>query len=98
MLLWSKETPVEAGWYWWRLLKTREPRCVHVRMDLTNKLAVYGIHGDSVRGLYVTTVGGEWAGPLPEPKNGDEPLEFTEPRFLNALLAGNPQMQHPSQI
>lgn len=54
---WTKRTPSEMGWYWWRPSLGFLPTVAHIRNDWL-LLAGEG------RGQLPESVGGEWCGPL----------------------------------
>ena len=60
-LRWAKEPPKEPGWYWWRWCRGAELVPLYVR----DGLIVEYPHQSLVR---VVDLGGEWAGPIPEPE------------------------------
>jgi len=61
--VWSKDRPKVAGWYWWRHGGCDRVRYVHsVKDNLLRVEAPDGWFDD------IDTVDGEWAGPLPLPR------------------------------
>ncbi len=64
MLTWTKQVPVEPGWYWMRCNygDEREPRIARVR-DYAGDLAIGNSH---LRG-WTSLERYEWAGPIPLP-------------------------------
>lgn len=67
-MTWTKEQPTQAGWYWYRRPISRHskwgklPAVVEVTPDL---LACGWCH--------VANLDWQWAGPIPEPEDGEEP-------------------------
>lgn len=60
---WSKETPTQPGWYWYRISKGSYP--IIERYDMA-------AHGLALweNGRILPISPGEWAGPIPEPEEG----------------------------
>lgn len=62
-LQWTKEPPTTPGGYWWREKQEKRPRIVDVGQAAGMYLAF------TPKGLCkVNELDGEWAGPLPEPR------------------------------
>ena len=78
-LKWTKEPPQEEGWYWIKLFYefNTEKRIVYVQELVTGSIgALYftdgdGIFTDGESIIDVEHVSAEWAGPIPEPEDGD---------------------------
>lgn len=69
-LVWSKQVPTEPGYYWWRDEDDHELVCVRQVMPGL-KCEHREVDSDcrTVVGMFrVSEVGGEWAGPIPEPQ------------------------------
>jgi hypothetical protein len=68
-LAWSKEPPTLAGWYWHRRGDDFVPQCVRVRSeDGQPFLPLFAHFAGSGVLTPLEQVGGEWCGPLEEPK------------------------------
>lgn len=63
-LAWTTEPPTVPGWYWWRWHKGAEAIPLEVREGLIVEYPRRTLRA-------VADIGGQWAGPIPMPK--DEP-------------------------
>ena len=68
-MIWTTKKPRKAGWYWYRHEHVDECiECVQWKVWSLSKnqkrLAAIGTAGHT----FIHTYGGEWAGPIPEPK------------------------------
>lgn len=64
---WTGEAPTVAGWYWWREDESDEWLPWEVfPVEETECWALY-MHTEAGTMCPVSTVGGQWSGPLPEP-------------------------------
>jgi len=82
-LIWTKEKPVKAGWYWLRGLD--EVSIVQVRMG--GELYVVPSGWDDTYAL--RNVDGEWAGPIPEPREAEAAPAYEDP---------SPTLLHPKPM
>ena len=64
MMNWTTQKPTISGWYWWRVLG--QPTGSIVQVD-TETGTVSSSGTDEYR-LLMEIVGGEWFGPLEQPK------------------------------
>lgn len=59
--MWTTQKPTESGWYWWR-----------GESDLNALICFVASNGGVMLVMFapstVDRMGGEWAGPIPEPK------------------------------
>lgn len=60
-LRWTTEPPKKPGWYWWRWCKGAELNPLYVRDGLIVEYPRQSL-------THVAGIGGEWAGPIPEPE------------------------------
>lgn len=60
-LTWSPEKPTVPGWYWWKGAVSGKVACLPVVEQ--DGLLLAGLHNFH----NVEVMGGEWAGPIPEP-------------------------------
>lgn len=67
-MIWSKETPTQLGWYWWRRSKFNNKRPLQIIEDseLTGQLMTK--RWVAILDRDPLTMSGEWAGPIPEPE------------------------------
>lgn len=71
-LSWSEELPTEKGFYWWREKTDAPPFVRKIYVHVFDRWPgapdwVYQmIDGSEVK---VKDIGGQWAGPIPEPKD-----------------------------
>lgn len=65
MLKWTREQPVEPGWYWFRANDPhRAPVVVEVARHATGMLMARRVQGQIIPPWLLE---GWWAGPIPEP-------------------------------
>jgi len=81
-LIWTKEKPVKAGWYWFReigdivsIVKVREDKGI-----LYTQSSVW------YAPFMVRDSGGEWAGPIPEPREASVSVTELRRRVHAAVL------------
>lgn len=69
-LCWTKERPTTPGWYWWRAWRggTAVVTEVCYSIPVTGEKRLYAQFVDCTKALYIDQFEGEWAGPIPEPK------------------------------
>lgn len=64
MLAWDSRKPTKEGWYWWRWDQhDPEPDIVRVWRWKDSLMANWGETDEAI-----STIGGQWAGPLEPPK------------------------------
>jgi hypothetical protein len=63
---WTREVPVEPGWYWFYVKKSDYFNIFRVSRDKENNLYVVGQQGDTVEDF-----SGYWLGPIPIPEKPD---------------------------
>ena len=63
--VWGKERPTVAGWYWWRFDSASPKDMVHIMICRDGSLAEISNNGGM---LAHCNFSGEWAGPLPLPR------------------------------
>lgn len=68
---WTKQTPTQTGWYWWRQDSSKPAAVVYLAGKL-ECLQVFSFHSHPA-----VSMGGEWAGPLRPPAG--EPIENQKP-------------------
>jgi len=61
--VWTKEKPTKEGWYWWRSGDIVGIHVLEFDGDEGGELVCMTTDGDTIEEM-----GGEWAGPLPEPR------------------------------
>ena len=66
-LTWTDEPPTKEGWYWYRPSTSRESGMRFVADDLYVHWVAAG------KWIPVAEFSGQWAGPIPEPKERSEP-------------------------
>lgn len=64
-MIWTTEKPTKPGWYWWRREKGFIPSFLHVTTDHLKGTGFFIVGAYTVR---FQNIGGEWAGPIPEPE------------------------------
>jgi len=68
--VWTKEAPVEAGWYWWRENELAEMEAVRVELSMVG-LSCFDADDFEREFTSVTRMGGEWWSiPIPLPVPG----------------------------
>ena len=68
-MIYTTQTPTQPVWYWWRNEYKRAARLLEI-----TDAHIKG-HGFFVVGAYtksMVAIGGEWAGPIPEPTERDD--------------------------
>ena len=74
-IYWTTKTPTEPGWYWWRRCDKIVPSMVYVTRESVVRPAprdnwiVLFPHGKE---MGVAECGGQWAGPILEPKESKD--------------------------
>ena len=63
---WTKDSPVEPGWYWWRV-KRDDAEVIRVVTHDAGLRLQSEFYND-----LVTKCAGEWAGPIPEPQETED--------------------------
>lgn len=86
-LIWTKEKPTKAGWYWYREDSIFLPSMQEIERG-RDGLEVRSFVVDEVSLLKCYTRG-EWAGPIPEPREAEAAPVYEDP---------NPTMLHPKPM
>ncbi len=64
---WTTTTPTVPGWHWWRA-SDEHGAWPHKIAQINGVLYITTFGTDHKRELYI---GGEWAGPIPEPEESE---------------------------
>ena len=71
-MTWSSDKPVKPGWYWYRRSPEDEDWCVPdevVELVLEKDTLAYALRSDRISFEPIDRLHGQWAGPLPIPKD-----------------------------
>lgn len=71
-LTWTDEPPKEVGKYWWRWTPFSEYRVYNVRLIPTIHGLITYDHKGYHEAVHVEDIDGQWAGPIPEPREPKE--------------------------
>lgn len=71
-LTWTEEPPKEVGKYWWRWTPFDEYRVYNVRLIPTIHGLITYDHKGYHEAVHVEDIDGQWAGPIPEPREEKE--------------------------